>query len=71
MRIATMKEGLKWFMGDPGPELSINGVERRVVGSAGPVSTHLADMLCEAVPRARRPSTHRPKHSVTSGEFQS
>lgn len=40
-------------------------------GLAGLVGTHLADMLCEAVPRARRPSTHRPKHSVTSGEFQS
>lgn len=36
-----------------------------------PVGTHLADILCEAVPRARRPSTHRPKHSVTNGEFQS
>lgn len=35
------------------------------------VGTHLADILCEAVPRARRPSTHRPKHSVTNGEFQS
>jgi hypothetical protein len=35
------------------------------------VGTYLADMLCEAVPRARRPNTHRPKHSVTSGEFQS
>lgn len=57
--------------GGPWPELSMNGVEGRVVGPAGLVSTHLADMLCEAVPRARRPSTHRPKHSVTSGEFQS
>lgn len=40
-------------------------------GAGPPVGTHLADMLCEAVPRARRPSTHKPKHSVTSGEFQS
>ena len=46
-------------------------VEGRVAGLAGPVGTHLADMLCEAVPRARRPSTHRPKQRVTSGEFQS
>lgn len=71
MRRATVKEGLRWFLGAPGLELSIEGVERRVVGPAEPVGTHLADMLCEAVPRARRPSTHRPKHSVTNGEFQS
>lgn len=40
-------------------------------GAGPPAGTHLADILCEAVPRARRPSTHKPKHSVTSGEFQS
>lgn len=60
-----------WFLGASGPELFTEWVEGRAVGPAGPVRTHLADMLCEAVPRARRPSTHRPKHSVTSGEFQS
>lgn len=30
--------------------------------------SYLADILWEAVPRARRPKMHNPKHSVTRGE---
>ena len=30
--------------------------------------SHLADMLCEAVPRALLPRIQRPKHRVTRGE---
>ena len=70
---ATLKGGLIWPLGAEarGPELFMEVEEGRATGPAGLAGTHLADMLCEAVPRARRPSTHRPKHSVTSGEFQS
>lgn len=72
-RRATLKEGLMWPPGAAvrAPEPFAEVEEGSGKGLAGLVGTHLADMLCEAVPRARRPSTHRPKHSVTSGEFQS